>query len=44
MKPAWEEVERRPPVLASVDFFGLGLVLLTSEDHPDAEAFRYGVR
>lgn len=44
MKHAWEQVRRRPPVLASIDFFGLGLVLLTSAGHADAEAFQYGIR
>jgi predicted O-methyltransferase YrrM len=43
MRDAWEEIRRRPRVFASVDFYGLGLVLLTSEDHATAEAFQFGV-
>ena len=44
MKQAWDDVKLRPNVAASVDFYGLGLTILSSKTGGRARSYRYGVR
>lgn len=44
MKSAWNQVKRRGRVAASVDFFGMGLVLLKPPPHAESRHYRYGIR
>ncbi len=44
MRQAWNQIRTRDQVAASVDFFGMGLVLLSRGTKTPAAHFRYGVR
>jgi predicted O-methyltransferase YrrM len=44
MKKAWDHVRRHPSIVASIDFYGMGLLILSSQMDVSTRAYRYGVR
>jgi len=44
MKNAWDHLRIRPEVAASIDFFGMGLLLLAASDEGSVRSYRFGIR
>lgn len=44
MKKAWDHVRRQPGVAASIDFYGMGLLILSPQTEVPTRTYRFGVR